>query len=179
MEFSSDPKGLEHQIINLFVSTFAAAEGLEEGALVGQLVKKLLFNTPQEDCHVFCALDGSKPLGCIAFSRMRYSRDPQTVFILSPVAVRTDQQNKGIGQALIKHGLEKLRESGVDVVMTYGDPNYYSKVGFQPISVDDAAAPFTLKYPQGWQALSLSGETLGPLQGTPHCVDALNSPELW
>ncbi len=179
MDYSSDPKGLEHQIINLFVSTFAAAEGLEEGALIGQMVKKLLFDTAPDDRYVFCAMENSKPLGCIIFSRMYYDHDPRTVFILSPVAVRTDQQNKGVGQALIKHGIEKLREMSVDVVMTYGDPQYYSKVGFQPISEADAAAPFKLKFPHGWQAQSLTGEVMQPLHGNPRCVTALNSPELW
>ena len=76
--------------------------------------------------------------GGIVFSRLRYEQDNRTVFVLAPVAVATDQQGKGIGQRLLIHGLASLRSAGVDIVMTYGDPNYYAKVGFVPISEADA-----------------------------------------
>jgi len=101
------------------------------------------------------------------------------VFILSPVAVKTDQQGKGIGQKLLKHGLDEIRNNGVQVAMTYGDPNYYSKVGFQQISEDFAQAPFKLTYPEGWLAQSLTGQSLEPILGASSCVAALNDPSIW
>jgi len=75
---------------------------------------------------------------------LTYAQDERTVFVLAPVAVATDQQGEGIGQRLLSHGLAALRSTGVDIVMIYGDPDYYAKVGFKTISEADAAAPFKL-----------------------------------
>ncbi|MCG5517084.1 MULTISPECIES: hypothetical protein [unclassified Ectothiorhodospira] len=41
------------------------------------------------------------------------------------------------------------------MVLTYGDPNYYSRIGFKPITEALAPAPFTLKQPEGWLGQSL------------------------
>jgi len=51
-------------------------------------------------------------------------------FLLGPVAIHTSYQGKGIGQKLINFGLNTLKENGVELAFTYGDPNFYSKVGF-------------------------------------------------
>ena len=51
--------------------------------------------------------------------------DQRRVFLLSPVAISSDQQGLGIGTQLINLGLLSLRESGVDIAVTYGDPEYY------------------------------------------------------
>lgn len=119
------------------------------------------------------------PQGGIVFSRLTYEQDERTVFVLAPVAVATDEQGKGIGQRLLTHGLAALRNAGVDIVMTYGDPNYYAKVGFVPISEADAQAPFRLKQPEGWQGQSLTNRALAPLKGPSRCVEALNDPVFW
>ncbi|MCK2149410.1 hypothetical protein MYE70_10065 [Marinobacter alexandrii] len=68
---------------------------------------------------------------------------------------------------------------GVDLVFTYGDPNYYSKVGFKPVSQEIATAPFELTHPEGWLDLSLTGGEITPLPGVARCVDAFNDPALW
>jgi predicted N-acetyltransferase YhbS len=47
--------------------------------------------------------------------------------------------------------------------MTYGDPSYYAKVGFMPISEADAQAPFPLSHPEGWLAQSLTERAMTPL----------------
>jgi predicted N-acetyltransferase YhbS len=93
--------------------------------------------------------------------------------------VATDRQRQGIGQRLLRHGLASLRNAGVDIVMTYGDPRYYAKVGFRPISETDARAPFALKHPEGWLAQSLTDRAMTPLKGPSRCVEALNDPLFW
>ncbi|WP_143093039.1 GNAT family N-acetyltransferase [Celeribacter neptunius] len=65
---------------------------------------------------------------------MTYADDTRTVFILAPVAVATAQQGKGLGQRLISHALQALLDREVDVALTYGDINFYSKVGFAHIT---------------------------------------------
>jgi len=179
MEFSSDHVGREQEIMDLFTQTFTASEGSEEGAIIGGLAKNLLESTPFKDLFVFLASEGSTLVGCIFFSRMSFEQDKRTVFILSPVAVKTDQQGKGIGQRLLTHGLGKIRNNGVHIATTYGDPKYYSKVGFQQMSEDFAQAPFKLAYPHGWLGQSLTDQSLEPLVGPSSCVAALNDPSLW
>src|SRR6056297_2761044 len=53
---------------------------------------------------------------------------------LAPVGVRPENQNEGIGSSLIQHGVEKCREAGADAVVVLGDPEYYSRFGFERAS---------------------------------------------
>ena len=165
-------------IESLFRTTFAHAETEEEGQLIGALVAEMMHDTPPEDIFGFTAKDGDTLIGGIFFTRMWFD-DPIDVFILSPVAVHPEHQKKGVGQALISFGLEQLKAAGVERVFTYGDPNYYNKVGFEPIDETIAKAPHPLSQPQGWICQSLIDAPLTPLTGTARCVDALNKPEIW
>jgi len=166
-------------IVALFTDTFTASEGAEEGRLIGALVRELLASTPAGNLHVFCAEDDGALAGCILFTRLRYDGDARQVFLLAPVAVAPDHQRQGVGQALIAQGLDALRQKGLDVAMTYGDPAYYGKTGFRPVTVDQAAAPQPLSQPEGWLAQSLDGDPLIPLRGAAQCVPAFDRPEYW
>ena len=179
MEYSSDYKGREDEIISLFNATFSASEGPDEGKVIGVLVKNLFETTKDKDLLVFLAWQEKELVGVIISSRLIYPKDERSVFILGPVAVATSWQRKGIGQALLTHGLNALREFGVDVAITYGDPNYYSKVGFKHITEEVAQAPLTLQQPDGWLAQPLNGHLLNPLKGPSHCVEALNDSIYW
>lgn len=53
------------------------------------------------------------------------------VQVLSPVGVLPAFQRRGIGSALIRHGLELLRERSVPLVFLEGAPGYYSRFGFE------------------------------------------------
>ena len=118
-------------------------------------------------------------VGAIIFTRLRYAEDDRTVFLLSPVAVSTSNQGQGIGQELIQHGLQELGNRGVDVAVTYGDINFYGRVGFMPITEDIASAPLPLRYPDGWLGQSLTERPLDPLRGQSASVDAFNNPAYW
>jgi predicted N-acetyltransferase YhbS len=63
--------------------------------------------------------------------------------------------------------------------MTYEDINFYSKVGFNPISEEIVKAPLKLTYPEGWLGQSLVSNTVGPMVDQPSCVTALNKPHYW
>jgi len=179
MEFISRFKDRKDEIIALFSQCFADADGPEEGALIETLVTGLLTKTKDDDLFVFSALQDGAIVGCIAFSRLRFAQDDRTVFLLSPVAVSTDLQRQRIGQRLLRFGLDTLREQGVDVAITYGDPNYYSKVGFAQITEEIAQAPLPLSQPIGWLAQSLTDRPLDPLRGPSRCVQAFDTPNLW
>ncbi|QUJ68038.1 N-acetyltransferase [Photobacterium sp. GJ3] len=49
---------------------------------------------------------------------------------LAPLAVKSDCQGQGIGQALMREGAEILAELGYPVVVVLGDSAYYGKGGF-------------------------------------------------
>ena len=155
------------------------SEGVEEGALIGELVRNLLDGTGAQDLFVLSAEEHGRVIGGVLCSRLTFEQDERTVFVLAPVAVAPDRQGRGIGQRLLSHALAALRSAGVDIAMTYGDPSYYAKVGFTPISAAHAAAPFALSQPEGWLAQSLTQRPMTPLQGPSRCVEALNDPVFW
>lgn len=179
MEISHAGKGREQELVALFTATFTACEGVAEGALIGELVHRLLADTPASDLYVFTAEAEGAILGGAILSRLTYDRDGRTVFVLGPVAVATARQGQGIGQRMLTYGLQTLRDDGVDIAVTYGDPSYYARVGFAPITEAFAAAPFPLQYPEGWLAQSLTECAMTPLRGKARCIDALDDPVFW
>ena len=172
-----DPNKSE-EIKNLFTKVFSDSEGESEGVLIGNLAYELITETDPKDLYGFVATQDEKIIGCIFFSRLTFENDVRA-FILSPVAVHTDHHGKGIGQKLINYGIKVLKEEGVELVMTYGDVNFYSKVGFKPISEEVVKAPLKLTYPEGWIGQSLISDTVAPIAGNSSCVKALNKPEIW
>lgn len=179
MELSTAYDSQTDKIIELFTSTFTNSESPAEGELVGKLVADMFETVDAADMFVFLALDGDMIAGAIIFSRLSYPQEARTVFILAPVAVATSHQRKGLGQELLTYGLTHLREKGVDVALTYGDINFYSKVGFVQITEKIAQPPLPLAYPEGWLGQSLTVAPLIRLEGPSHCVEALNSPDYW
>ncbi|SHH98903.1 GNAT family N-acetyltransferase [Marivita hallyeonensis] len=179
MEIRKSPQGRYADLVRLFEDTFTASEGPDEGTLIGGLANALLEETSADDIRVFVAQDTRTLMGCAIFTRIHYPEDARTVFILSPMAVATEFQGQGVGTTLLTEALKSLRNEGVDVAITYGDPAYYARVGFEPISEDVAKAPAPLRMPQGWIAQSLSDDALSPLKGAPVCVSALDRPDIW
>jgi predicted N-acetyltransferase YhbS len=175
-------EGIEaaEEMAALFATTFGASEGPEEGQLIGTLARGLLATTPDGDLRAFCAREAEGRLvGCILFTRMDYARDPRRVFVLAPVAVAPDRQGRGVGPALIRHGLDALRSEGVDVALTYGNPAFYGRLGFRAIAQEAVAAPFPLQFPHGWLGQSLTDAPLAPLPGPVRCAPALDDPAYW
>lgn len=103
MDIYTDYVTRKQSIIELFTATFSASEGADEGEQIGAFVCDLMETTPSNDLFVWSAYEEKALLGCIFFSRLTFSQDERTVFILSPVAVKTDCQKSGIGQKLIEH----------------------------------------------------------------------------
>jgi predicted N-acetyltransferase YhbS len=167
------------EIKELFLDTFTDSENKEEGKLIGSLVEDLMTTTPDEDLLVFVAQDEERTIGSVLFSRFSFESDDTKAFILSPAAVHHEYQKQGIGQQLISHAHENLKSKGVELVVTYGDINFYSKVGYQQISEDMIKAPLTLSYPEGWLAQSLDDASIPKIAGKTHCVQALHDQVYW
>ena len=166
------------EIKSLFTMVFSDSEGQSEGVLIGNLAYELMTETDTKDLYGFVAIEHEIIIACIFFSRLTFESGIRA-FILSPVAVNTDHQGKGIGQQLINYGIKRLKEEGVELVMTYGDPNFYSKVGFKPVKEETIQAPIQLTHPEGWLGQSLMSNSIDPIAGQPSCVKALNKPAYW
>jgi putative acetyltransferase len=54
------------------------------------------------------------------------------VLVLSPLAVRSDVQGRGIGSELVRYGLGQVRNRPEPAVFLEGSPNFYPRFGFVP-----------------------------------------------
>lgn len=117
-------------------------------------------------------------MGCVIFTRLRFEH-PSLIYLLAPLAVRTDRQRQGIGRQLIHDGLQELKQRSVATVITYGDPAYYGKAGFQPIPPGTIQPPYPLSQPHGWLGCSLTGEPLPALPGRPSCAEPFRNRLYW
>jgi len=178
MKFSTYAPNNIDEIEQLFIKTFSDSEGQSEGEVIGKLVKGFMDNTDANDLYCFVATENEQIIGSIFFTRMTFESGINA-FILSPAATHTDHQRKGVGQKLINFGLDALKENGVELAITYGDPNFYSKVGFGVITEQVVPAPLKLEFPEGWLVQSLVGDEIEPIAGKSYCVEELNKPELW
>lgn len=79
--------------------------------MIGTLVSDFLSQPLQEDdLFVFVACDDhQRVVGSILFSKLSFPNE-ENVFLLAPVAVATKWHGQGIGQALIRFGLEALKQ---------------------------------------------------------------------
>ncbi|MGV0033769.1 MAG: GNAT family N-acetyltransferase [Candidatus Azotimanducaceae bacterium WSBS_2022_MAG_OTU7] len=76
------------------------------------------------------ATDEGVVLGQITFSPAVAADASFPWFALGPVSVFPARQGEGIGSALIKEGLDRITKMGALGCILTGDPNYYSKFGF-------------------------------------------------
>lgn len=166
------------QIVELFTQVFSESEGSSEGQIIGNLVSNLMARTTPQDLVGCAAFDNDRIMGCIFFSRFIVPSN-ELAFILSPVAVSTEVQGSGVGQQLIRYGINHLKSLDVNLVFTYGDPAYYSKTGFEKLSEEIVKAPYSLSQPIGWLAQSLDGRKIQAMEGSTQCVEALSNPQYW
>lgn len=167
------------EIAALVRAAFADAEGAAEGAVVGDLARDLLETTPPGDIRVFLAETEARVAGVAIFTRLACADPDRRVMLLSPMAVATDLQGRGVGQGLLRHALDALREAGVEAAVTYGDPAFYARLGFAPVAPEVVPPPQPLTQPEGWLARPLGAAVLAPLPGPCRAVPALDAPVFW
>lgn len=163
----TEPADLE-SLVTLYPSAFP------EEDLV-PLVEALL---AERDVLTLGAWEDDDLVAHAAFSPCSVDGTNRPIGLLGPVAVHPDHQGAGIGSAIIKDGLNRLRTAGYQQVQVLGDPNYYKRFGFR---ADDALAP---PYPipedwkPAWQSLSLTAG-LAPVSGTLRVSGAWQKPAYW
>jgi putative acetyltransferase len=155
------------------------AFGQSEGETVSQLAIDLLEDKTALPILSLVAEQDSEIIGNIIFSSVNIEAvEGVSVYILAPLAVTRLAQGKGIGTLLINKGLETLKERGTEIVLVYGDPDYYMRTGFK--SGHNLKQPYKLNYPEeAWMARELVDGILTKTQGTVRCALSLNSPEYW
>ncbi|MFE1311193.1 GNAT family N-acetyltransferase [Streptomyces sp. NPDC058755] len=79
--------------------------------------------TPAEGLSLVAELDG-QIVGHVMFthSLLDAPRRLVEVHVLSPLAVMPEHRKRGIGSALVRHGLKTLAERAVPLVFLEGDP---------------------------------------------------------
>ncbi|RCU51922.1 N-acetyltransferase [Corallincola luteus] len=153
-----------------------SAFGEAEGEAVAQLALALVADPSKVLSLV--AVAENKVIGHVLFSPIQIvNYDSVSGYILAPLAVAPTAQRQGVGMKLIRFGLELLANQSVDIVMVLGDPNYYGRCGFH--TEHKLAPPYSLPYPEAWQAIALQEHALQEVSGLVKCVPVLMAPEYW
>ena len=152
----------------------------EENKNVASLASSLL-NEETIPCTMALVAEKDGAIaGHIAFSPITFYSSTKLIgYILSPLAVKPEYQNCGIGSKLIGSCIAQLSYNGVNVLFVYGDPKYYSKFGFKAETAAKYLPPYQLQYPSGWLARILNGEDSNENIVKISCVASLHDPALW
>lgn len=150
-----------------------------EAETVSQLAFDLLEDKTALPILSLVAEQDNEIIGNVIFSSVSIEGvEGVSAYILAPLAVTRFAQRKGIGTLLINRGLETLKERGAEIVLVYGDPNYYMRTGFK--AGHNLKPPYKLEYPEeAWMAQELVENILTKTQGTVRCAMSLSSPEYW
>jgi putative acetyltransferase len=91
------------------------------------------------------AEQGGQVVGHILFSDLPIITDAETTpaLALAPMAVLPGFQNRGIGSALVRRGLEECRRQGHKIVVVVGHPNFYPRFGFSSKLAASLVSPFS------------------------------------
>ncbi len=151
-----------------------------ERGIVSKLAIKLLSeNTTPETISLVAETEGAI-VAHVGLSPVRIKdNDSLQGYILAPLGVKPDHQNRRIGSGLVESSMKRLTKMGVDILFVYGDPKYYGRFGFSADAAVRYTPPYRLKYPFGWQAVSLNERRYDQSCGEVACVASLSDPALW
>lgn len=175
MKIRESIKGDIIQIKDLHQNAFDQSEA----ELVSQLAMDLLDDGTTPPVLSLVAEQDNEIIGNVIFSAVNIQgAEAISAYILAPLAVKKSAQRSGIGTQLINKGLDTLKARGAEIVLVYGDPDYYKRSGFK--AGHKLKPPYKLKYPEeAWMALELVKGMLSKASGTVQCLSPLNSPDLW
>ena len=151
------------------------------------LLTDLLEDPTAEPRISLLALDGDKAVGHVLFTKAKirpgigFCSLKSNAYIMGPVSVIPDYRGQGIGKALIRKGLEELKDMGIDRCFTLGHSNFRPGFGFRS---DAARAGWPPPFPlseedeQAWMWLDLSDEP-DTEKGKVICANAIMRPMYW
>ena len=147
--------------------TVAAFNTLEISNHIEQLIIAALRIAKALTVSLVAEVDG-RVVGHVAFSPVTISDGTRNWYGLGPVSVLPKYQRQGIGKALIREGLSRLRDMNARGCCLVGHPDYYGRFGFKnvPGLVHEAVPQ------EAFFALSFDGHTP---QGTVTFHDAFKA----
>lgn len=113
--------------------TVAAFDSLEISNHTEQFIVEALRSAGALTVSLVAEVDGHV-VGHIAFSPVTISDGSNNWYGLGPVSVLPLYQRMGIGKALIREGLSRLKELGAKGCCLVGHPQYYRKFGFENVT---------------------------------------------
>lgn len=126
---------------------------------IGTLLDGLRASWAWEDELAFVAVQGDELVGQVVYTKA-FVDDPERlvdVLVLSPVGVRPDLQQQGIGGQLITESLAALAGRSEQLVFLEGSPRYYPRLGFTP-GGDSGFLPPSERIPApAFQVIALDG----------------------
>ncbi|WP_424965159.1 MULTISPECIES: GNAT family N-acetyltransferase [unclassified Dinoroseobacter] len=109
----------DHRAVSILVDT--SFEGPGESRLLQALRDESAMELE------LVAIEKGHVIGHIAFPRLI---TPEGWIALAPLTVRSDKRRQGVGAALVREGIDMLRQRHVPAILVLGDPSYYERFGF-------------------------------------------------
>ena len=94
------------------------------------------------------------------------------------VKVDVVEKSTSTREEIIKAESADEAKQKVDLLMTYGDPSYYTKSGFKKTNISLIPAPYKLSQPIGWLVNKISSKRL-KIKSKPKCVLPFRNKKLW
>ncbi len=126
-------------IVSLILRSFQEGTDYSDGTDIIALVEEIRASAYYIPELSFAAeLDG-EIVGHFLFSHFPLSETPEgghggakdtDIVMLAPVAVHADHLRQGIGSAMLKLGIEKVKEMGFKGIIVEGNYRFYNTVGF-------------------------------------------------
>ncbi len=130
-------------IIRLILRSFKEGTNYSDGTDIIALVEEIRDSEYYIPELSFVAeLDG-KIVGHFLFSKFPLSQnrsggyggaEDTEIVMLAPVSVHADYFHMGVGSAMLKLGMEKVKECGYKGITVEGDFHFYNRVGFKTSS---------------------------------------------
>jgi putative acetyltransferase len=112
------------------------------------------------------ALTDSKVVGHILFSPVvvegKHGKLVGTG--LAPLAVLPGYQRKGIGTQLMQMGISRIKEGGCPYIIVIGDPEYYTRFGFEPAGRFGISCEWNVQY-EAFMILMLDRKAMNGITG--------------
>lgn len=109
------------------------------------------------------AADGADIVGYALYCKT--AAGSQTGALLAAIGVLPDKQRQGVGERLVRHGLERCRGLRLELVFAIGDPGYFTRVGFLSAANYGIQPEFALAGGQSLLVIDLAGGLLAKTKG--------------